>query len=128
MLIKCKECGKELSDKADICPNCGIKNNINQGTTIGLKIICFIIPIIGFIIFAVNILNKPKYAKQCLISSILSIIIILLLTIIILVLNKETMGVIYRDKSLQQNKIYNQKDLEDDLLANAEKYFMEYFD
>lgn len=23
MLIKCKECGKEISNKADICPNCG---------------------------------------------------------------------------------------------------------
>lgn len=24
-LIKCKECGKELSDKAKICPNCGYR-------------------------------------------------------------------------------------------------------
>lgn len=24
-LIKCKECGKELSSKAEICPNCGVK-------------------------------------------------------------------------------------------------------
>lgn len=23
--IKCKECGKELSSKADICPNCGYR-------------------------------------------------------------------------------------------------------
>ena len=22
-LIKCKECGKEISDKAEMCPNCG---------------------------------------------------------------------------------------------------------
>lgn len=31
-LIKCTECGKEISDKATVCPNCGcpvnvIKNN-----------------------------------------------------------------------------------------------------
>ena len=24
-LIKCKECGKELSDQAESCPNCGYK-------------------------------------------------------------------------------------------------------
>ena len=26
-LITCKECGKEISDKADFCPHCGYKNN-----------------------------------------------------------------------------------------------------
>ncbi len=26
-LVKCTECGKEISDKAEICPNCGYKNN-----------------------------------------------------------------------------------------------------
>ena len=26
-LIKCEECGKEFSDKADICPNCGCPNS-----------------------------------------------------------------------------------------------------
>lgn len=25
-LVKCKECGKELSDKAKICPHCGYRN------------------------------------------------------------------------------------------------------
>lgn len=27
-LIKCKECGKEMSDHAKMCPNCGCDNNI----------------------------------------------------------------------------------------------------
>ena len=26
-LVKCTECGKEISDKAEMCPNCGYKNN-----------------------------------------------------------------------------------------------------
>lgn len=26
MLIKCKECGKEISSQADFCPHCGYKN------------------------------------------------------------------------------------------------------
>ena len=31
-LIKCSECGKEISDKASTCPNCG--NPINQANKI----------------------------------------------------------------------------------------------
>lgn len=27
-LIKCNECGKEISDKAEMCPNCGAKNKV----------------------------------------------------------------------------------------------------
>lgn len=27
-LIKCKECGKEISDRATVCPNCGYNNHI----------------------------------------------------------------------------------------------------
>ena len=27
-LIKCKECNKEISDKAKKCPHCGFENNI----------------------------------------------------------------------------------------------------
>lgn len=32
MLIKCSECGKEVSDKANTCPNCGapVQNNDNK--------------------------------------------------------------------------------------------------
>ena len=32
MLIKCGECGKEVSDKANTCPNCGapVQNNDNK--------------------------------------------------------------------------------------------------
>ena len=32
-LIKCKECGKEISDKADHCPHCGYKNPVEQQIT-----------------------------------------------------------------------------------------------
>lgn len=27
-LIKCRECGNEMSDHAKMCPNCGVENNI----------------------------------------------------------------------------------------------------
>lgn len=31
MLINCKECGKELSDKASFCPNCGCPTDFSNG-------------------------------------------------------------------------------------------------
>lgn len=30
-LINCPECGKEISDKANACPNCGYPINLNHG-------------------------------------------------------------------------------------------------
>lgn len=64
-LINCKECGKEISSKASTCPNCGAKNTNNtEAASLGTEIICFLFPIIGIIIFAVNISSKPKFAKR----------------------------------------------------------------
>lgn len=31
-LIKCSECGKEISDRATMCPNCGYSKNYNKTT------------------------------------------------------------------------------------------------
>ena len=82
-LIKCNECGKEISENAISCPNCGAKNRNNKETaSTGLKVICFLIPLIGIIIFAVNISTRPKYAKQCLIASLLPTIIVGIVIII----------------------------------------------
>lgn len=71
-LIKCSECGKEFSDKASACPNCGCPNDTRNygkelGTGIkegikGLNTVCSpkkrktcillnVIPILGFIVF-----------------------------------------------------------------------------
>lgn len=83
-LINCKECGKQMSDTAVSCPHCGAKNkNNNEEATTGLKVICFLIPLIGIIIFAINITTRPKYAKACLIASILPTIILALIVLFI---------------------------------------------
>jgi hypothetical protein len=29
-LVACKECGKQISDKAEVCPHCGLKTNFEQ--------------------------------------------------------------------------------------------------
>lgn len=83
-LIKCKECEKEISSNATICPNCGYKNtNEKEKASFDVLLLCFLIPVIGIIIFAINTADKPKYAEQCLKSSLLSFIVILVGTIII---------------------------------------------
>ena len=65
-LIKCKECSREISDKASLCPNCGIPvANIDLGdnTYTGIKVISFCFPLIGLIIYALNIGKNNELAK-----------------------------------------------------------------
>lgn len=84
-LIKCPECGKEISENAVNCPNCGAKNrNNNETASTGIKVICFLIPLVGIIIFAINISTRPKYAKGCLIASLLPTIIAIIIICVVL--------------------------------------------
>lgn len=60
----------------------------NCESSLGLRVICFLIPLVGLIIYAVNIVQNPKIAKECgkfsLIGFIIGLIISLLTTFIIL--------------------------------------------
>ncbi|MGA1823217.1 MAG: zinc ribbon domain-containing protein [bacterium] len=47
-LIKCKECGKEVSSEAESCPHCGIKIETGGGF---FKVLTYIFLTIGGIIF-----------------------------------------------------------------------------
>jgi len=47
-LIKCKECGKEISDKAQKCPHCGAITVHEAKKTIWIAVFT----IIGFIVIA----------------------------------------------------------------------------
>ena len=39
-LIKCKECGKEISSSSSVCPNCGIElKSFNKSKVIGISFI-----------------------------------------------------------------------------------------
>ncbi|AMW78652.1 hypothetical protein AMD27_06975 [Acinetobacter sp. TGL-Y2] len=53
-LINCKECGNQISDKADKCPNCGIKQkkSISLLAFIGILIVTFA--------FIGSYLSEPK--------------------------------------------------------------------
>lgn len=61
-LIKCKECGKEISDQATTCPNCGAKTETankkqEQNTYFIFAIISMIITVIAFFINPYGLLS-----------------------------------------------------------------------
>ena len=49
-LVKCKECGKEVSTKADACPNCGakVKKPTGCGTLIVVTLVGVLVLVIAF--------------------------------------------------------------------------------
>lgn len=71
-LIKCSECGKEISDKADICPHCGypINNIRNKNNLINKKkkyviglIFLVTIFIVGILILLLTTKSLRQYQK-----------------------------------------------------------------
>ena len=64
----CRECGTMISEKADICPNCGAAQHrvsvINDTPSAGLKVLSFFIPLVGLILFVVQSKDTPISAKE----------------------------------------------------------------
>lgn len=62
----CKNCGKEISDQAIVCPHCGIQTaelrKENQSNTLALIgfIMAFIVPIAGLICSIMGYKNAPE--------------------------------------------------------------------
>ncbi len=64
-LIKCRECGKEISDKAESCPNCGYRihkkesksNTMKTGSIISL-VACSILLCIVFLLYSYSAIPK----------------------------------------------------------------------
>lgn len=98
-LIKCTECGKQISDTVSNCPNCGMvmteekkfegykliqKDKNKPG--IGLYSVLFgiFIPIVGFILGIVGLVKKEKYSVYGIFISILMPILYYFLYIYIL--------------------------------------------
>lgn len=85
-MIKCSECGKEISDKADKCPNCGApvlqnstnaqadmrknaQKQVNKNSTLGVTALIFSIIgctlVIGVILAVIDLLQKDGKKKTC---------------------------------------------------------------
>lgn len=54
-LIKCHECGKEISDQARACPGCGAKPKKDRA---GLYS-AIVAVVAGFVLYAVSVANDP---------------------------------------------------------------------
>lgn len=61
-LIKCNECGKEISDKANTCPNCGYRKPLKKMT----KLDKIFVPIISILIVAgiIGLMFTPVLVKS----------------------------------------------------------------
>lgn len=55
-----------------------------QKASIWLKILSFVIPLVGLILFACNISNRPKYAKGCGIAALIGFFTSIILTVVII--------------------------------------------
>ena len=63
----CKNCGKEIDDKAVVCPYCGVQTEnlpVQRSKSNGLAVLglvfAFLIPIVGLILSAIGRVNTTK--------------------------------------------------------------------
>lgn len=76
----CKNCGKEIDDKAVVCIHCGVATNEGElnpedRPSIGLNILAFLIPLVGLILYFSMKGSTPKKASSIIKWTIASIII-----------------------------------------------------
>ena len=60
----CKKCGKEIDDKAVVCPACGTPQQTADSGSIGWSFLGFCVPLVGLILFLVWKDQKPNTAKK----------------------------------------------------------------
>ncbi len=64
-LIKCKECGKDISDTVKKCPNCGFKNKTeDRNKILKHKKLLILISIIIIMIIGISGFGYYKYTKE----------------------------------------------------------------
>lgn len=77
----CKNCAKEIDDKAVICPHCGVSQTnapeVVDNGGIGWSLLGCCIPVVGLILFLVWKDTKPKSGKAAGIGALVSTILII---------------------------------------------------
>lgn len=87
----CKNCGMEITDNSSFCPGCGFKLKEPRATPIEEDYVAlwgvlgFLIPIVGIILWAVWMNDKPKSSKAAGIGALIGIVLSILITVIIFV-------------------------------------------
>lgn len=90
----CRNCGAEISEKAYVCPKCGVKASDNNREfdvvdepNAGFAVLGFFIPLIGLILYLVWKDKTPLKARSCgkgaLIGVIVSVVFYIFYAIII---------------------------------------------
>ena len=55
MIIKCPECGKEISSEAPTCPNCGAQNKqvVEKNSNKTKSLVFGLVGLVGFVLFSI---------------------------------------------------------------------------
>lgn len=89
IVMFCKNCGKEIDDKAAICVHCGVSTNSNLSVVdnggFGWGLLGCCIPIVGLVLFLVWKDTKPKTSKAAGIGALVCVITIVLLYLLLFV-------------------------------------------
>ena len=74
----CSKCGKEINDDAAVCIHCGRAVTtegipvVDDKVSVGFCVLSAFIPLFGLIYWAVNSKTKPKAAKACGVTALIS--------------------------------------------------------
>ena len=90
----CWNCGKEISDNAYVCPECGAKveretkrlQKEDDAPSLGFTVLGFFFPLIGLILYLVWKPEYPKRATSCGKGALIGVIVAAVLTVIYVVL------------------------------------------
>ncbi len=86
----CRNCGKEIDDKAYVCPHCGVltsnaeaqKQPVNDSGSAGWGVLGFFFPLVGLILFLIWKSDRPKSARSAGIGALISVILYAVLIVI----------------------------------------------
>lgn len=81
----CPFCGNSVNEEQVLCLNCkrNIENTIIDNASGAMKVLCFLFPIIGLVIYLANINTRKQFAKDCGNSSLCGFIIGIVLILIL---------------------------------------------
>lgn len=79
-MIICECCKEPISKDSITCIHCGQPVLQNERSTdLFIKTLCFLLPPVGILLFLLNIGPFPKFAKECLLSSVFALFIVLVI-------------------------------------------------
>lgn len=89
----CVNCGKEIDEKAEICPHCGVRVKRsasaafeNDAPSAGFAVLCFFFPVIGLILYLIWKDDFPLRAKSCGKGALVSVIVSAALVVLYIVI------------------------------------------